>query len=380
MASTSNILVLLKFYASRLNTAIVDYFEFVSYVKKYAQHHVEEQPELIPYLGDSDPAIDKELENLAEQRNIVITDAANKKRTIFVISMYVQKFEKIYQEITVKQNIPFPVVADLPKQTPNEILNKQNATDLLYTLLDKQELNDKTLYCLTLPHDIQAILLPSSVPVENLVLLCLTKIRNMLNKDEFHDYFEKKLRISNPGKEIATRNFFNEFIQRPEQALKTLKESGDSFYFFSQLCFFIRQDYENIKDFTQEDLNVLQSVYISEIITAYYKSKLQKNQQRDSAFESLRQNLMKLPYYYSMESVLNFQDDHGIALRGQYSDQELKEFLEKETTETANNELPKLLVFKIPSGTRYFIYKQRVFPLIVRLCTEAHDSVGQKVR
>jgi hypothetical protein len=379
MAVTSHILVLLNFYASRLNTAIVDYYEFMTYVKKYAQHHVEEQPDLIPFLGQSDALIDKELNNLADSGDITIFETSNKKRIIFVIPMYVRKFAKVYQDIAIKPTIPFPVFSDLPKQTPNDILNKQNASDLLCALLDKQELNDKILYCISLPHDMPSILFPSSVPVTMLIIISLAKIRNMLNKDETHEYFEKKLRMSNPGKEIAAKNFFSQFLQTPEQALKNLKESGDSFYFFSQLCFFIRKDYENIKDYTQEDLNVLQSVYIAEIVTAYYKGMLQKTQQRNTAFEALRQNLMKPQYYYSMNEILGFSDAHGVSLRGQYTDQDLKKFLEKETTESINNELPKLLVFKINTGSRYFIYKQRVFPLIVRLCTEAHDTVSQKI-
>ncbi|MBR7063739.1 MAG: hypothetical protein IKI31_01075, partial [Treponema sp.] len=58
-----------------------------------------------------------------------------------------------------------------------------------------------------------------------------------------------------------------------------------------------------------------------------------------------------------------------------YSDEDLKKFLEMLTTKTENSELPNLLVFKVASGTRYFIYKTKVFPLIIRLCNEAHDNV-----
>ena len=68
MSSQSTIFALLKFYATRMNTATVNYIDFVSYVKKYAQIHVVEQPDLVNFLGNAEPNIEKELENLATSR------------------------------------------------------------------------------------------------------------------------------------------------------------------------------------------------------------------------------------------------------------------------------------------------------------------------
>ncbi len=381
MANQSTILILLKFYATRLNTATVDYYEFSTYVKKYAQIHVEEQPDLVSYLGNADAQIEKELFDLSQSHQILIL-SADSKRTIFVISMYVQKFTQIYKEISIKPATPFPTVNDLPKSVPVDILNKQNASDFLHTMMKHQDINDKTLYCLSFPHDTPAILFPSSIPVNTLSDICMTKIRTLLQKDEYHDYFAKKLRISNQGKEIATKSFFDRFVNFSDNILNDLKSSNDSFYFWSQLCFFIRQDYESIKDFTPEDFNVLQAVYISEIITSFYKDKIKMEQQKDEAIESLKTALNKPPYYFTMNDVLGFTNDKGVLLRKVYSDEDLKKFLEKETSEAEDenhSKLPQLLVFKIDSGTRYFIYKEKVIPLIIRLSNEAHDSIGKEI-
>ena len=64
MASQSTLFALLKFYANRMNTPLVNCLEFISYVKKYAQIHVEEQADLVTYLGNSDALIEKDLESL----------------------------------------------------------------------------------------------------------------------------------------------------------------------------------------------------------------------------------------------------------------------------------------------------------------------------
>ena len=68
-----------------------------------------------------------------------------------------------------------------------------------------------------------------------------------------------------------------------------------------------------------------------------------------------------------MDTILKFTDSKGIPLYGQYTEKDLKGFLQKETTESSNQELPQLLVFKVDNGTRYFVYKNNVIPLIVRL-------------
>ncbi|MCI1209900.1 MAG: hypothetical protein LKF96_10700 [Treponema sp.] len=379
MASTSSIYVLLKFYATRQNSAVIDNAEFFKYIKVYAQRHVEEQPELIPFLGDSDAVIQKELDELVKKRLIIISAGSGTKLNITVIAFYVRRIAERYKEIENNVSIPFPVPSDLPKNTVSEVMQKHAAEDMLEQLLKKEDINDKILYALILPHDIPPILFPSSVSVQTLFNISMTKIRTMLKKEEYHDYFLKKVRISNPGKEIAAKNFFSQFVQNPSGAIEDLKKSGDKFYFFTQLCFFIKKDFEKVKDLTQEDIGLLQAISVSEIMMGYYKNQSQLNFQREAALESLKQNLQKPPYYYSMNTISKFTDSHGIPLYGQYTEEDLKNFLQKETSGNTSKELPDLLVFKINSGKRYFIYKQKILPLIIRLCNDAHDTVKDRI-
>jgi len=197
----------------------------------------------------------------------------------------------------------------------------------------------------------------------------------MLRKEEFHDYFFKKLKISNPGKELSVKTFFTQLIQKPTETLESIKTSGESFYFWSQLCFYIRKDYEKVKNYTQEDIAILQSVYITEYSVGYYKNRIQQDLQQSTALRNLEQVLDKPPYYFSKEAIELFTDSRGIPLLGQYSAEELNEFLHTATTAVSGSDLPDLLTFKIRSGQRYYIYKSKVLPLIVRLCTDARETI-----
>lgn len=379
MAATSNIAVLLKHLASKQKTPFIIYKEFCDYMKRYAQHNVEELPELVSYLGSPEQTIDKELAPYIESKRVVILDEDSPKKTIFVTSFFNTKFAERYKEIQGNASIPFPTVLDFPKQAPLEILDKQNSQDVIFALLSNQDKNDKKIYSIILPNNITPVIFPGNVPVQILVDAAMEKIRRMLKKEEYHDYYLKKLRISNPGKELSSKNFFTEFITKPDVALRSLESAGDSFYFWNQLCYFIKQDYEKVKDFTQEDINVLQSVHIAEIVVSFYKNEAQQNLQRETAIKTLQSCLTKPPYYFSMDTILKFTDTKGIPLYGQYTEKDLKAFLQKETTESTNNELPALLVLKTDDDSRYFIYKNNVIPLILRLASDAHTDINEKL-
>ena len=226
---------------------------------------------------------------------------------------------------------------------------------------------------------VPAILFPACVPVQFLTRAAMAKIRHMLKKDEYHDYFQKKLKNANPSKEIGATTFYSRFIQHPDNADQTFDLNGDAFYFWNQLCYFIRQDFEKIKDRTAEDTNVLQAVSISEIWMLSLKEKATAQQMKEDALRELEAALAKPPYFYSMDSILKLRDSKGSLLYGQYDEEDLKDFLQRLTTESENNELPKILVFKIESGLRYFIYKKRVIQLVVRLANEAHDTIEKKL-
>ena len=47
MATTSNLSAIIRYYAEKQKSPFIDLKEFCAYVKKYAEHHVEEQSELV---------------------------------------------------------------------------------------------------------------------------------------------------------------------------------------------------------------------------------------------------------------------------------------------------------------------------------------------
>ena len=97
-----------------------------------------------------------------------------------------------------------------------------------------------------------------------------------------------------------------------------LRMPEDSFYFLTQLLFFIRQDYEKVKDYTAEDLSILQSVYLMEIAGNFFKNRAQENNKKENALRTLEQQLARPPYYFTLETITKFTSNSGVPLLGQY--------------------------------------------------------------
>lgn len=377
MATSSNLSSIIRYYAEKQKTPFIDLREFCTYIKKYAEHHVEEQAELVKYLGDPTSTVTAELQGLTEKKLVAIINSNNKK-TIVSISYFSVKYANQYKEILKNESLPYPIITDFPKQFPTSALERKIANQYITSLIEKEDSKSPLLYIMEFARDLPALIVPACVPIKVMIDTAQQKIRKILKKDEFHDYFLKKLRSTNPTKEISIRNFFSHFVDTENYQFADFND-GDDYYIWNQTLYYIRQDFEKIQDRTIEDINVLQAVAILEIHSTYLKEKFKTNQKREEALKELQTSLAKSPYFFSMNQILKFQDQNGRLLYGKYSEDDLKEFLQKMTTEGEANELPPLLVFKVDSGTRYYVYKKKVIQVVVRLCNEAHDSIEKQL-
>ena len=375
MTQNVNLGAILRHCAKRQETAFLNLNDFCDYLRKYAARHLEEHAELVQYLEISEDSLLKELEDYAERHEVYIVHQFNAKVVIIVLSYYSFYFSTVYTDMLTKTSVPFPVLQDLPKNIPVDAISKHEAVELIQKLNAKQDISSMLLHCLIFQRDVPSILFPECVPVNTLLHAAVLKIKNMLRKEEYREYFQKKLTISNPNKELSSRSFYTNFLQQPDDGEQPIEFEGDDFYYWNQLCYFIRQDFEKVKDRTSEDTNILQSLAITDVWIMSMREKATKSKLKEEAFSELTKALARPPYFFNMETILKIKDSKGTLLYGQYNDDELKDFLTQLSTETVGDELPKLLVFKIQNGERYFIYKNMVFPLIVRLANEAHGVI-----
>ncbi len=379
MATTSNILTLLKYNSSKQKTGLLEYTEFADYIHRYAQHHIEENSDLMPYCSATyRDTLETEIGNLISDKQVAVTSIRNKE-FICVVPYYIEKYAAIYDQIEGNILVAFPSINDIPKAVPNDILTKVESEVFFKDRLSKEELSDKFLYSVNFNKNLPALIFPSTVKIDKAITLALRYIQDLLQKEESHDYFLKKLTISNPGKELSIKNFFNNFCTNAVHALENLKENGDTFYYWSQLCYFLKQDYTKLKDLTPEDVSILQSVAIIEMATAFHKNKAAERQQKQAAFELLDGYMKNPPYYFTITDIKKMKDKNGIPLLGQYKEEELMTHLTNLTQDSVGNALPELLTFRVSDTTAYYINKTKVIHLVIRLANDVRLLVRESL-
>lgn len=372
------VLTLLKFYSTKQRTPVIDQGEFIDYLRRYAQHHEEEAPELNSYINSSD-ALQVELENLVSKHQIALSSQAG-KQFIAVISYVIDECTQLYDDMQRNYSHPFPNINELPKHVPSDIAIKDQATDIIYKMLDdKIDPNEKNLYCIQFGKGVPGLLMPSTVSIHDVIAICLKKLQDMLRKGDSHDYFQKKINGANPGKEISIKNFFTSLLGKPEETWISLKNNGDSFYYWNQLCYFIRQDCIKMKDLNAEDINVLQTIGVIEVAASYYKNQAAEKVLKDAAFKCLDEQLVQPPYYFTMDEISRFKDQNGTLLITKYSEEDLNEHLQDLTSYSKTSDVPPLLIFKENDTKSYFIVKESVMPLVVRLCNDARELIHESL-
>ena len=336
---------------------------------------MQEAPDLVKYLDDTFNIVQREIDSLEAAGKVLVTIDAKNRKSIFVPQFFVDRMIQRFRDIDERPEVPFPLSTELPHGFPGTFLKPVYITSDFAALLESGERTNAYLNQLMFPDDTPPLVYPASLSPEKLLDLALSKIRLFLHKDESRDYVQKRMMIANPGKELTIKNQLVQFQTRPSESLRALKHSGEAFLFFSYLCSFIRQDFAKKTEKTPEETALIQAVYITEYLNNYYKTRAQADLQRETALKNLDLCFQKPPYYFDMETISRFTDSRGVPLLGQYKNTDLESFIREKTSESSSTMLPPLLVFKTANGNRYFIHKDKVIPLVVKLCNDGRKTI-----
>ncbi len=379
MATPTELSVLLRLYTSKLNSPTISIAEFCEYLQKYARHYIQDTPELVKYLDDTLTVVTKELEELETTSKVFLSTDNKGKKFVFVPHFYIDRMVQRYRELEDHPEIPFPLASEIPSGFPPAILKPVYITSDFLTLMENGERTNAYLNQLLFPDETPPIVFPASISPEKLLVLSMAKIRLFLHKDESRDYIQKRMMVANPGKEMSIKNHLVQFQTRPTESLRSLKHSGEAFLFWSFMCSFIRQDYIKKAEKTPEENSLIQAVYITEYLNNFYKNKAQQDLQRETALKNLELSFQKSPYYFDMETISRFTDSRGVPLLGQYKNTDLESFIKEKTTEAGFDTLPYILVFKTEKRNRYFVLKDKIYPLVLRMSNESRKIIKEAI-
>ena len=376
MTIYTDLLHLLRMFSLRRNNAQVTLQPFQDYLHRYARHFLQQKQDLAVLLEISLETLLSELKKIQDEGDIEITTDKSNTTIIFVPYFHVDNISRQYAHLEQHPDIPFPLLSDLPRNFPGKLLKTISVSDDLAEL-NPESRENSFLYALNYNGDIPALVFPGSYTTEKLLNLALGKIKLFLSKDESRDYMQKRLMVANPGKEFTVKTFITKIMAHSVNSFQNVKESGDNYILWGQLCAFIKQEFAKKNEKLPDEIALLQAAGILEYLNNYYRNKAQKDVQTDTALKNLLLAFQKAPYYFTMKQITQFTDSRGVPLLGQYSEETLQNFMKEKASSSEKYIIPDILTFTNSSNDRFYLLTEKVVPLLISLINEARKPVRE---
>jgi hypothetical protein len=376
MSSGTDLFTILRLYANKNRTPNVSVAVFLQFLEKYAKHYEAEREDLAYWSQDTGRKVWAELSKLAEQGKVeLITDEAG--TVIAIHQFFIDIIQQAYKNIDDSAELPFPDENSLGIVIPAHQIRAINIEYDLPNLIPQPPQEKPPVLKLTFPDNGgSALLLPSMIQ-KRLLEIALLKIRHYLRSHNNKEYLQHKLAPAFHGKETQLRDTLNHLLVRPFDAIRDMENSGDFIYpFWAYLCTQIKNDIKKKNDRLPEDMAALQAVLIVEVYNNYFKGKVTREKEAETAFRNLELQLEKPPYFYTIDDIIRFTDTKGIPLLGQYTQEALEQYLKtKTTTAEAKETLPDLLIVLGHTGEKWFIKKNKILVLCFKLLGEVRPKV-----
>lgn len=366
------LLQIIRSYSVKKNDSNVLLQELTDYIRRYAKHYLQQRPDLVQYIEITNEEL-LEIIKTFEEEGILSVSVNKKNVLIFVPYFYIESIDKIYQDIERREDVPFPLASDLPASFPKQLIRKITFDDE-FMHLNPEDGND-FVYLLVFSGSAKSILFPARYTADNIFLLCIKKIQLYFRKDETRDYLQKRLLIANPSKDSTVRSFVMKLQSRDMGVIRSIKGAEDSYLLWGQLCAFIKQDIEKKNEKLPEEESLLAAVSVVDFLNNYYRGAHQKDMQKQTALKNLNLAFQRPPYYFTIKNITDFVDSRGIPLLGQYDQEDLTNYLQSKTSICENFSVPDILTFRNSTGERFYVYADKVIPLLISLVTECRSQV-----
>jgi hypothetical protein len=379
MAKVTDLYSILRAYAHKNNSPFVKIDVFLEFLEKYALFMAKEQPEWIQWTRDVGAKFWNELPEYTKNgKCVLMTDAP--EGPVYMAYFLVEKLRELYKSVDKAADLPFPGEDSLKITLPEDQIKVLELRINLTPYFEKPAESFLPVIKLLFPDDLGSALILAPMIPRQLVEAALFKVQYYLQQHNNREYAQHKLIPRMPGKDQRLRDTLDQILNNPLDALPEIETCGDfSYNLWNHFCFLIKTDIQKKNEKLPGDIAVAQAACIIETCCQLYRSRIQKSRVRETAFYQLELCMDKPPFYFSMEAITQFINHKGKPLLGQYSAEELENYIRQRTSESQNNEVPEWLLFQGKNDERWFLKKYQLLPLLARMIPEARTHVQKAV-
>jgi len=377
MPENNETLKIIKFYASKSNTPVIDFDKFLTFVKKYAEKYKSKKKELAVLEKDTDIVITSDLLSLSEEGRCELEyDGKNIVRILYP-GYFREKIERAWQEYENNSALPFPSEESLQIKIPEKLLIMVDVKNDFVQWLGNDNIEESKIFRLDFPHGINSVVITPHLFKEKLLEYSMYKIRAYLREGRNAYYIQNKLAGIFKEKEITLKELIEQTLERPMHVINTVRSPTDFYFrYWTTLSNLIISDYKKKVDMLAEEHSFCQAAYLAGFYCVYFKGFLQKDRESHLAIKQVEKAIRKPPYAFTLNDIYTIKDDKGTPITKKCAREKIHSFLEKNTRKEENGKFPSILRVNTVDGKQYFIYKDNVLPLSLRRVNE----LGSKLR
>jgi hypothetical protein len=365
------LLYLLRIYTINHRTARVEKTEFISFVKNYAGRYTLKFPQMEAYVQHTEGMVDTYLRVLTEHELCSLEKEGPEVRWIFFPHYFIEALHKAYKRIEAKPRLPFPSEDDLKITIPEHLITEINIKTDFVSALGELKTEKPQVLRLAFPELVNPMLISSDLVEQKLMGLAVYKLREYLESKNNASYVMHRLHPALRGNERGLRDMITVVMTKPGRAVGTLLEPSDfSFRFWAHFANFVLQEYKETSEKTTEEHGYCQAAYLIGYYNVHYRGKQQRQNEKSSMVKKFETQFHKYPYAYTLKDLYAVRDEKGLPLIRKNTRDVFMEFLEARTKSEEYESLPELVHIKTVHGKDYYIHKDLLIPLFVKMLHE----------
>ncbi len=365
------LLYLLRIYTANHRSARIDKLEFVNFVKNYAGRYTLKFPQMESFVQHTEGMVDTYLRVLTERGLCSLEKEGQEDRWIFFPRYFIEALHKAYKTIAAKPEIPFPSAEDLKITIPEHLIMDLNIKTDFVSALGELQTEQTQILRITFPQLVNPLLVTSDLVERKLMELAVHKLGAYLRSRNNATYIVHRLHPALRGNERGLRDMISMVMSKPGRAVGTLLEPSDfTFRFWAHFANLILQEHKDIEEKTAQDHGFCQAAYLIGFYNVHYRGRQQKQNEKSALVKKIEVQFHKYPYAYTLKDLYSVRDTKGVPLVRQSTKEVFLEYLESKTKAESYETLPELVQLKTIHGKNYYIHKDLLVPLFVKMLHE----------
>ena len=373
MANDIDVFQLLKTFSAKNKLTTIDYTVFSQAIQRQARTYDQAIPLYRDLSLHPDAILIPKLFRLQQERRLALIATGNRIDSIILPEAFTETVYAEYRRIEENPDIPFPDEGSLKLMIPTEWIQIVSVETDLPALVEFEGTRPVPFYRLLFPDGLKSMLVLSVAVGDKLLEYAALKIRNYLRKGSNRDYIQQRLLPAFAGKESLLKGALTTVLIKPFDAVEEMRQGRNDFVytFWAYLTSAVRKDLGGKSDPTPDDICSQQSLFIMDVYNTLYRSRAQRGQERETAFNNLGTLLRKIPYLYTLQEICDFRDTQGRPLLGKYTREELEAWIHERSTKADEGTLPEILLINTGNTRTALIAKDRFLPYLLKLMREA---------